>query len=327
MPYFSWMLSDFEKDLISYQKLQERLIAIAQGLHTVKPRLINNPSQAHHYIPRHFIDGFLNEKKMLWRYDKVKDKIVKNQQGPKGVFFEFNRNSVQIDDKFYPIFEHYHSIVDSITPFALKLLRCDGQLLTDSLISDLYEYLALLIVDLYWRNPNTDALFDRMYNSQSIYVKDSEQSLTPEEIAHVRTFPETKQQVRINLALESIRKTQEYLLNNVVKHGMVRFSSAQLCLGDVPYIMRKTPNEHIDLIRMPMFLPISSNKLYVRNLKPDFAWDLVDRAMLNALVIEQSSSMVVCAEKPVLELAIKTHKIAKSQSLFIPFKAKLFGLA
>ena len=319
------MLSDFDKDLKSYQKQQKRLIAIAQGSCTIKPQPIQY-SQAHHYIPRHFIDGFLDEKKLLWRYDKAKDRIIKKQQGPKGVFFEFNRNSVQIENEFYPLFEHYHSIVDNITPFALKLLRGNGPL-TESLMSDLYEYLALLTVDLYWRNPNTDTLFDRMYKSQQIHIKDSEQSYTPEQTAHVKTFPETKQQIRINLALESIRKTQEFLLNHIVTHGMVRFSNAQLCLGDMPYIIRKTPNEHIDLIRMPMFLPISSDKLYVRNLKPDFAWDLVDRAMLNALIIDQSSTMVVCAEKPVLELAIKTYKIAKSQSLLIPFKAKLFGLA
>lgn len=320
------MLSDWDKNLRAYLKLRSKLIAVSQREYQFKQQKANVTSRAHHYIPKHFIDGFVNDRKLLWRYNKSTDKIILNQQGSKGVFFKIDRNSVCLGDSVVPLFEHYHSTVDNLTPSALRLLRGNGPI-TRELAIELYDHLAILIIDLYWRNINTDDAFDKLYDSKPIIIRDAYKQLEFDEISQLKAMPETKQQIRINMAHECIRNVEQYLLNNnSVQHGMINFSTPQLCLGDMPYIMKDLPTEHLDLIRQPLFMPISSEKLYVRNLRPDFKWDVAERAMLNALIIEQSSEMVVCAEKPVLELAIKTYHIAKSQSLLTPFKAKLFGL-
>ncbi len=55
-------------------------------------------SSRHHYIPQFLISGFANSDGLLYLYDKHKDKILKKPRPPKSIFFENDRNTLDLSN-------------------------------------------------------------------------------------------------------------------------------------------------------------------------------------------------------------------------------------
>ena len=51
----------------------------------------------HHYIPRFLIKNFSDNKNLLWIYNKERNRILKIQQSPKAIVFEWDRNLFDIN--------------------------------------------------------------------------------------------------------------------------------------------------------------------------------------------------------------------------------------
>lgn len=54
----------------------------------------NNPSKKHHFLPRHYLRGFVNSEDCFFIYDKQNDNILPKPLTPDAVFFENNLNTV-----------------------------------------------------------------------------------------------------------------------------------------------------------------------------------------------------------------------------------------
>jgi hypothetical protein len=56
----------------------------------------SNRSKKHHYLPRHYLNGFTNSDNSFFVYDKQKDKIF--PASPDDAFFQNNLNTVVLPD-------------------------------------------------------------------------------------------------------------------------------------------------------------------------------------------------------------------------------------
>lgn len=56
-------------------------------------------SKRHHYLPQFYIKGFVGNDGKVAVYNKEKDKIDKIRKSPKQLFYEYNRNTFEIDEK------------------------------------------------------------------------------------------------------------------------------------------------------------------------------------------------------------------------------------
>ena len=56
-----------------------------------------NLSRKHHYLPRHYLEGFVNDKSSFFMYDKVTDRIFTSS--PDHGFHENELNTVKIREK------------------------------------------------------------------------------------------------------------------------------------------------------------------------------------------------------------------------------------
>jgi len=304
-----------DKELLAYYKLRDKLQRVSNGIATSDtefPFVLNPTSANHHYIPKFFIDGFLNEKGLVWCYDKVNDRIKKNAQGPKGVFFEINRNSATIDGTLFSIFEDAYKVYDDLFPVAIKILRREA--IESELFNELIHHFIIFLLDLYWRNPNTDKFIDNLF---ALLPADSQpfKGIAPQGI--------TKQQLRLEIEpiiLEAVSKVSEGQ-----NYYTVAFPSNSICLGDMPMIFKQQPSKTLDFGTQPLIAPITSKKLFVRNVSNRQFWDGPTILVLNAIIIHYSSRMIVCADKRILEESIKTYHKAKNDDLLDYCLIRIFG--
>lgn len=109
-------------------------------------------SSRHHYIPRFLIKNFADDKNLLWVYNKEQKRILKTQQSPKAIFFEWDRNLFDVNGKLGDNIEKMYGEVDNLLAKTLENIltthNMNGRELT------LMIYLVSLMK---WRIPKVDA--------------------------------------------------------------------------------------------------------------------------------------------------------------------------
>lgn len=66
-------------------------------------------SKRHHYLPQFYIKGFVGKDGKISVFNKEKGKIDKIRKSPKQVFYEYNRNTFEIDGKKTDFIEKLHT--------------------------------------------------------------------------------------------------------------------------------------------------------------------------------------------------------------------------
>ncbi|MBC3540471.1 DUF4238 domain-containing protein [Rufibacter sediminis] len=111
-------------------------------------------SQRHHYIPQFLIKGFVGEDKKVAVYNIEKKKLEPYRKSPSQVFFEWNRNSFDINGEVTDFIEGSYQFSESIfAPVYRKILEQPGPIVIDT-----YELLQLILFigELHWRVPDRD---------------------------------------------------------------------------------------------------------------------------------------------------------------------------
>ncbi len=320
--------------LKQYKQLKQKLLNIEiseknlphSKAKTAEQLLSQNKSSNHHYIPKFFVDGFIGDDNLMFVYDKINDRIKKNKQGSKGVFFEIDRNSTDIGtDLSVSWIEEAYSVFDNIIPPSIKLLRSNIEL-DDDLRVELHAHLTTFFINLFWRNINNDNLFDRIVKNASITVTNSHRkrllsNIEANEYKNEKSFQQLLRFQMTGLTLKSLTDNNQGIFSTKT----ITFPQKQLCIGDNPFLLQDVPKKHTDLLNTPAFIPISSTKLYVRNIDPQTQFDFHYTSILNSLIIDQSSKLICFADKTVLEAAIDYYNFAKKENLFDAFKQILFN--
>lgn len=298
------------KELLEFEKLNKNLISRLNKIVASKSsninedidKLIRNSSKKHHYIPRYYINGFLGNDNEMFVYDKSKDQIRNKKTGSRGVFYEENRNSLQLENKeFISLFEEIYCLLDDTLPATIKLLISDVQELPHQLQKDLIASMNIFIVDLFLRNKNNDAFYDEKFNSAEIQFVNNHLNKYAEE---TKVIPGFKQLFRAKLFITYLEEFLNGDPNQITRFQLLNFPSEQVCIGDNPILFLLEDKETIDLHRSPLIIPICKTKIYLRNVqrKSPFGYEHV--SILNALIIDQSSQLICCSNRKALEVDI-----------------------
>lgn len=319
--------------LLNYKRLRRILMKASEGAfrkdihldYTIE-RAIKEASSKHHYLPRYFIDGFLAADGLLDIYDKQRDVIIRDRKGSKGVFFENNRNSVDFGfAKPISLYEDAYSVLDNLLPAAIKLLRADGVDMSNQIFIELMANINVFILDLFWRNINTDKLFDEMYDKGKMtIIVSSSKMLSNKETDDLKQMPGFKQLTRLQIFQAAMQEALNQDPDGIVNGNLIHFPLAQICIGDMPFLFSTIPRTHATLLQLPVIVPISKSKLYFRNVERTKPYDYIDTCMFNALVIEQSSKYVCSANRTTLEAAIDFYRFAKTNDCLKYYSDKLF---
>lgn len=265
--------------------------------------LFSSLSSNHHYIPQFLIKGFINEIGNLFVYDKAKDKIITRPQYPKQVFFEKNRNSVEITDgKMSSIIEDsfYKKIDDEIAPY-IKYLQ-EGNLKELDFSLEVMSMMTLFILTLFWRIPATDDIVSDLFRRSEI----DSNGVDPERFRNDPTFLKMERGRLFHHTIDQIRQYGKRTSASVNIH---EYASPIILLGDNPIIFRRTPSSFEDLGEIDLLIAVSSNRIFSVTEKKLPGLSFNKAISYNTNVILQSRRYVVASNLDTLEKAIKMFKL------------------
>jgi hypothetical protein len=108
-------------------------------------------SSRHHYIPKFLIKNFADDKNLLWVYNKEQKRIIKTQQSPKAIFFEWDRNIFEVNGAAGDNIEKMYAESDNLIASTLENI-----LATDTMGGKELTLMIYLVSLMKWRIPKMD---------------------------------------------------------------------------------------------------------------------------------------------------------------------------
>lgn len=282
-------------------------------------------SARHHYIPKYYIKGFVNPDGLLFVYDKTKDKII-GRKPPKSIFYEWDRNTISnkteknsiIEDKLYG---YVDSLCSPVFEWYRNQPNIDG-------IHDKERLgkLKIFAVNLYWRLPVNDKIFDSVWERTKIKLKaDNGEEIFDNDLEDkIKKDLNHKKVARTNLDVESINEAIDKSKNEKFYNKLFDFAAPKLLLGDNPVVYRVQPKTIDKIVYSDLAFAISSNRLFYEmgedgiNIHDNLA------NFYNTIVIHQSAQYICSHDEKILEKSIEDYKKAKWQQLVPFFQNMLF---
>lgn len=221
---------------------------------------LTDKSHRHHYIPKFFITGFIAPSKNLWIFDKAIGKILYKPIYPKGIFFENDRNTIEVSGNRVDIIEsqifHY---LDNLLAKRFKIIQSAPT--TDIQTKELLQCIDLMSATIFYRLP----AYDTKYTSFS-----------PQDLNSIQS-PSMKKLICELLELKISVTDKSKLVNcirplinsyfyggNLRMHGYYKFveqSKPHFILSDNPILYESIPKDFLSLTNSIIF-PLNSNRVY-----------------------------------------------------------------
>ncbi|WP_284653490.1 DUF4238 domain-containing protein [Flavobacterium terrisoli] len=281
---------------------------------------MTNRSRRHHYIPKFLTKGFGDEKGLLFVYNKVNDEILKVRKSPKGIFFEFERNTIEGKDQENDssIEDVFFKELDDKSATVVQKFQ-DGKI-NDELFSEHnLADLQFFIINLFWRIPKTD------YAAKDL-VERAEIKINGENISdEIRNHPSFVKLNRVRFFKETIEQFDSQL--NKPKRYYIQVSEFEenlFLIGDYPIIYRNYMSQFTDLVQSEFKMAISSKRIISFALEqiPNFKKSLFLR--YNATIIDQSQTYVASGDIKLLQASIEYYKALKEKGWNYVAKELLF---
>lgn len=272
-----------------------------------------NPSRRHHYLPQFYIKNFLNKQGVLHVYNKKLGVFNTKKLAPKSIFFEWDRNTVEVGGKDSDSFERLYAKLDQRFSSAISNVLQTNLILPENII-DIHLFSSFLR----WRVPANDKVFDKI-KDQFPYEKlpykiniggadDATKKAALEHLVSSDLFNSQKRFIFPFLPFYS----KETLLN-IGFHSFLNSDSSQKGLiGDFPIIDEEKlgPNEMSNFI-----LPLSSTdtfiyKIGVKNAIRDSAFYFYK----DLSIFHLANKYVASKDRAHLELIVKTYEKMKSNN-------------
>lgn len=279
---------------------------------------MSNPSVKHHYLPRHYLRGFTDDKDGFFVYDKRADKIFKSSPG--STFFENNLNTIVSPqgtasdwlEDFYTEMENrlWHSF-DTIGS-STKTTPIDSW---DKM------NLFLFLLFLHWRLPSNIQFAEKL--AKEAFDEDNEalnffkiRNKNGEEvpkalIEEMRSSPAFKKAVKPLLPFAPFLRDRNW--GNTLDNWRFLYSTDNkgwYIVGDNPIITEgRFDHDLINCLREFVF-PVSGRILLVNTHKPinkDFPSEIV--VYSNNAMIERAKRFVACQNKDLLEALVEQYRL------------------
>ena len=265
-------------------------------------KYLNVKSSRHHYIPKFLIKGFTSKDGLLFVYDKKKDKILTDKRSPKSLFFENNRNTLEItsDVKSSILEDSFYQSIDNDSSKVIKYLQNTDSRNIELQITDIAS-LNFFLISLFWRIPKTDYAAEDLVK-KSIIVSEHISSET------FRDDPVFKKLSRAGFFNHHIEEIRNFGAKGHKWHNTHQTSSVQYVIGDYPFLHRTQPNEFREFDNIDLLFAVSSNKIYSSTNKILNKFTSVNSYYYNASIINQSINYIACADFNVLNQSISFYK-------------------
>lgn len=259
-------------------------------------------SWRHHYIPQFLINGFTNSDGKLFIYDKKNDKIRNKQLPPKSIFFEEDRNTVEITENLQSsiIEDKLLAERDNKTSKVVNYYQ-NEELSNIEMRSDDAAIMLFLMIDLFWRIPKTDFAFEDLMERSEIVAK----GIDPEKLRNDPTWRKLQRSGMFKHHIEEIVNFG----NKGTKHYNIHQSDKPIFLiGDYPFVLRNKSSKFRDFDDTDILFAISSTRLYSSLMERSRKFSDPDFYSYNAAIINQSVRYVASGNLDVLENSIKLQK-------------------
>ncbi|MBL7952555.1 MAG: DUF4238 domain-containing protein [Flavobacteriales bacterium] len=264
-------------------------------------------SWRHHFIPEHFIKGFVDSEGSLFRYDKDEDQIARRKFAPKQVFFQPDGNTANVGLIRTTLAETYSSSLDSDLSSQLTRIRENS---TNPLTNNVENYATLLSIaaDLFFRVPSNDAYYNLLYERSGLQALDKDGNVieAAQELLETGRFAQKtlKSLLPQNFLGQLLKQTA---VHDRMQPRIAAFSYGVFVLSDNPVVFSELPTRWQDFMQN-FILPISSTQFFIYCDKPGYGRELSLPLNYNALAIEQAQRYVCSGSEVVLSAAVKYWK-------------------
>lgn len=281
---------------------------------------MNKASKKHHYLPRHYLRGFVNEEGLFYIYDKLNDRILPDPLPPDSSFFENNLNTVSFPNgKSSDVLEDLYSKIERLSWGPLDIIRRSNYQTTIEPIDGMHLF--LFISFLYWRLPcnigYVDALSKKFFdkddkNFDFVKIVGKKGDLLPEDINKILKESDFfRKSSRLLLPFAPLYKSNwnEKLINN----WRFLYSGDKqnwYMVGDNPILtIGETDHDPVNCLNEFIF-PVSGDIMLVNTNKPvadDMPPEWIIRC--NIGLIEKADRFIACPCRDFLSISVEFYKI------------------
>lgn len=262
-----------------------------------------NIPKKHHYLPEFYLKGFANDANRLFIYDKNRDVIKKGEYSPSTHFFDFNRNSVEIDGKPDDFPEEMYSKVDNIDKDIIQFIQSQNSVF--SLDSYQIFQLQLFISNFIWRNPQ----FDEKYRQAIIENKPEENFFR---IRHVEDGSDAPKEI-----VEKIKNSEGFIKSFRSSYGILKWITNKTKYDHEKWRISYNPKHYVLISDNPLIklskdadffednfiFPLSKKFTLIRSLTEPTAKQLPPEftLLVDVILVQQAEYYVACSDKEHLE--------------------------
>lgn len=251
-------------------------------------------SKRHHFIPKFFIKGFTGPDGKVAVFNKIKNELDPIRKSPRQIFFEWNRNTFQVNgEKTDYVEKLYQFTEDQFAPLYKKIIRKDYKIRTQDFFPIIH-----FIGNCHYRVPSQDdSAEQRIFNSTNqelflkILKKGSNEEAPKEMYERIRNDKSFIESTKLMLSVADFLNAD--LPSNFSNWKIYEAASeVQLHLiGDNPVVQKDS--NYSNLFKSDFMFPLSSGKtLYhvngnpIREMKPE------NRVAADLLLFIQSDKYV-----------------------------------
>jgi hypothetical protein len=207
-------------------------------------------SQRHHYIPEFIIKGFVGDDNKLSVYNIEKDQLEEKRKSPKQIFFEWNRNTFNVNGEDTDLVERlYQYIENQFAPLHKKIVESNGKFELKPL--EIYQ-LAFYLGFIYYRLPFNDneirSSIKDMTNKDLLFKIVNTNTLEDAPIDRYKEImnnPAFIESSRIILSIKNYLKSEVF---EEIENWLIYFSGGEIkihILSDNPFIFKMDPDPNI----------------------------------------------------------------------------------
>nr|WP_320023216.1 DUF4238 domain-containing protein [uncultured Draconibacterium sp.] len=220
-------------------------------------------TKRHHYIPEFYIKGFLNPNNKVYVFDKFERSFKPNDFSPKQIFYEWHRNTLEINGVKDDFIEKLYGYWDNkLSKTYERIINQEGKLNSDPID---YFNLITFISLIHWRIPFHDEMVVEQINKSSnqelyfkIINKNTNQEASPE------FYEEVKKRAGFIEMMRLAKPVIEYLtldIENSLPNWKIYYSGSATelhILGDNPIVFKTEPEKNI--LETELIFPLSKGK-------------------------------------------------------------------
>lgn len=281
-------------------------------------KYIKNLSSRHHYIPQFLLNGFVNSDKLLYIYDKQKDEILKKPRPPKAVFFENERNTVEIDSltKTSIIEDLIYKQIDNKTSEIIK------QYQTEKLSNIIFKTedaatVLFFLITLFWRIPKTDYAANDVMDMINIVAN----GIDPEVL---RNDPTYRKLNRTNISIHHIDELINFGTKGKKWVNIHQNENDIYVIGDFPILFKNLSEKFKKFNDSDIFIALSSKRIYSSTNSSLTNFSVENSLTYNACIINQSTKYIASGNLNLLERSVIFYNKIKEMGNINSLVEKVF---